>query len=64
MTPHEIPYRALFKHENGDPRPPDLGSKASDAILTSSMKIEPVMEARSASLCLIWGADNPGVPFR
>ena len=64
MTPHEIPYRALFRHEKGDPNPPDLGRRASCGILTSSMKTEPVMEARRASLFLICGAVIPGVSFQ
>lgn len=62
MTPHEIPYRALLRHENGDPRPPDLGSRASWEILTSSINTDPVMDARRASLFLIAGAEIPGVP--
>ena len=62
MTPHDIPYRALLRHENGEPRPPVLGSIASEGTLTSSMKIDPVIEARRASLFFIGGADNPGVP--
>jgi len=61
MTPQEIPYLALLRHENGDPRPPDLGSKASWGILTSSMNTEPVMDARRASLFSMAGAEIPGV---
>ena len=61
MTPQLIPNLALLRQENGDPSPLDFGKIASEGMLTSSMKIDPVMEARRASLCLIAGADNPGV---
>jgi hypothetical protein len=61
ITPHEIPYLALLRHENGDPRPPDLGSRASWGILTSSMNTDPVIDARRASLFLMAGAEIPGV---
>jgi len=64
MTPQEIPYLALLRHENGDPRPPDLGSRASWGILTSSMKTDPVIDARSASLFLMAGAEIPGVSYQ
>lgn len=63
MTPHEIPYLALLRQEKGEPRPLDLGNKASCGILTSSMNTEPVMEARSANLFLIGGAVIPGVSY-
>jgi hypothetical protein len=53
MTPHEIPYLALFKHENGAPRPCAFGSMASCGTLTSAMKMDPVMDARNANLFLI-----------
>lgn len=61
MTPHDMPYRALFRQENGDPNPPDLGKIASVGTLTSSRKRDPVIEARKASLFLIGGAEKPGV---
>ena len=64
ITPHEIPYLALLRHENGDPRPPDLGSRASWGILTSSMNTDPVMDARRASLFLMAGAEIPGVSYQ
>jgi len=63
MTPHEIPYLALLRHENGDPRPPDLGSRASWGILTSSMNTDPVIDARKANLFLIGGAVIPGFSY-
>jgi hypothetical protein len=61
MTPQLIPYRALLRHENGDPRPPDFGKMASWDNLTLSMKMDPVREARRASLCLIAGVERPDV---
>jgi len=64
MTPQEIPYLALLRHENGDPRPPDLGSRASWGTLTSSMNTDPVMDARRASLFLMAGAEIPGVSYQ
>jgi hypothetical protein len=42
--------RALFKHENADPSPFDFGSKASCETRTESMKMEPVKEARRATV--------------
>ena len=62
MTPHDMPYRALLRHENGDPSPPVFGNIASEGILTSSIKTEPVTDARKANLCFMGGADIPGVP--
>jgi hypothetical protein len=51
IAPQEIPYLALLRQEKGDPKPPDLGK--SWVVCTSSMKIEPVMDALRASLFLI-----------
>ena len=55
-------YLAEFKHEKGDPRPFDLGKRASWGTRTESMKIDPVREARRATLFLIAGAERPFIP--
>lgn len=56
-------HRALLRHPNGPPRPFTLGSSASCPTCTLSMKMEPVIEQRSASLFLIAGAERPLVPY-
>lgn len=55
-------HLAEFKQENGDPRPLDLGRRASCDTRTESMKIEPVSDTRSATLFLIAGAVKPFRP--
>jgi hypothetical protein len=62
MTPHEIPYLALFKHEKGPLRPCTCGNMLDLGILTLSMKMDPVKDARRASLFLIAGVSSPFVP--
>jgi hypothetical protein len=62
MTPQLIPYLALFRQENGPFNPCTPGSIFSFGILTLSMKMDPVREARRASLFLIAGVSRPGVP--
>ena len=52
-------YRALLRHENAAPRPTAPGRSASWETLTESRKMEPVVDTRSASLFVIFGADRP-----
>ena len=55
-------HLAEFRHEKGDPRPLDLGRRASCGTRTVSMKIDPVREARRETLFLIAGAERPFIP--
>ena len=56
-------YLAEFKQEKADPRPFDFGRSASWETWTESMNIDPVREARRASLFLIAGAERPLTPY-
>jgi hypothetical protein len=55
-------YRALLRHENAEARPLDFGRSESCETRTESMKMEPVRDARRASLFLIAGAVRPFMP--
>jgi len=74
ITPQAIPYLALFKHENGPLAqitptiksytlsPSTPGRMFSLGIWTSSMRIIPVVLARSDNLPLIGGQSSPFIP--
>lgn len=53
---------AEFKQEKAEPRPLDFGRTASSETRTESINIDPVKEARSATLFLIAGAVRPLSP--
>lgn len=53
---------AEFKQEKAEPRPIDFGRRASSETRTESIKIDPVNEARSATLFLMAGAVRPLSP--
>ena len=54
---------AEFKHEKADPSPFVLGKSASRETRTESMNMEPVREARRASLFFMAGAERPRRPY-
>ncbi len=56
-----IPYRASFRQDSGPFSPCTPGSIASAGSRTPSSTSSLVTEARRESLCLIAGAENPGV---
>lgn len=56
-----IPYRAWLRQPSGPLSPVTSGSTASAGSRTSSITSSLVTLARSDHLCLISGAENPGV---
>ena len=56
-----MPNRASFRHDSGPRSPVTSGSTASRGSRTESRTSSEVTEARSDPLCLISGAENPGV---
>jgi hypothetical protein len=54
-------HRALLRHLKADPKPLLPGSNASCPTRTLSRYIDPVIDARSATLFLIALVDKPGV---
>src|SRR5579862_4837656 len=63
MTPHAIPYRALLRQEKGPFKPSTCGNRFSLGMWTSSMRIMPVILARSDNLPLMGGHSRPFIPF-
>ncbi len=50
ITPHEIPYLAKFRHENGPLKLCTFGRTLSFGMKSSSIKTWPVVDARRANL--------------
>ena len=61
MAPQMMPKRASFRHESGPLSPRTSGNTAPAGRRTSSSTSSLVIEARSDILCLISGAEKPGV---
>jgi hypothetical protein len=62
--PHEMPYHALLRQENAALRLMAWGISASCGALTLSVNMDPVVDARNASLLLIFAAESRKVLVR
>lgn len=62
IAPHTMPYRAWDRQLSGPRSPVTSGRTASAGNRTSSSTSSLVTLARRDHLCLISGAENPGVP--
>ena len=63
ITPHAIPYLALFKQPKGPFKPVTFGIRFSSGTRTLSITISPVIDALRDNLPLIFGAVKPFIPF-